>query len=85
MQREVSLCGEGELGVFQGGGSGQQGQILLWTCDLAKMRTEMCPLDDISRRHLVISGRQVWWRRSWRAIYSWLKGEWERRRWREQV
>lgn len=50
------MLGGGTGGVFQGGGSGQQDQILLWTCELAKMGTEMCPLDDISRRRLAMPG-----------------------------
>lgn len=50
------MLGGGKGGVFQGGGSGQQDQILLWTCELAKMGTEMCPLDDISRRRLAMPG-----------------------------
>ena len=53
-EREVALSLKGTGRVFQGGWSGQQGQTLLWT---ARMGTEMCPQDDISKRHLMISGR----------------------------
>lgn len=43
--------GGGAGRMFQGGGSGQKGQILLWMCGVARMKTEICPLDDLSRRH----------------------------------
>ena len=51
------VLGSAERVSREGGVAGQQGQILLWAYGPGRIRTEMCPLDDISRKQSVISGR----------------------------
>lgn len=66
--------------AFQGGGSGQRGQILLWTCGPQRMRTEICPLDDVS----VLSGRAGLVEGKLKGCLQPLRGEWEGRKWKDK-